>query len=218
MTKLGGSTEELNEGGLPGPSEPGIYNARLDEISTEDFTSNSDEVFENPFRIFFTLKDSEGNEYQFSHMEFAPREDEDETKIQNKANRLLHLVKEITGRNMKFNDEEWTDAIEKVKKALDQYCGKNSPELCVKILGNVYNGKARLQIPGYLPFIKRKEESDRLFISKNEKKKNEEYLKEIQDQPDKEEDDLVTGSNGTDDSIPDDQFGGEQAEDDDPFS
>lgn len=212
-----GSTKEVAEKasqqeGYPSITVPGVYSVMLGEVNNETRTTNNDKEIESPLELTFYHKDSEGNIYRYHHIEFKPREEDNQDKLERKRDRILYILDKVTNKDIKIDAESWEDFTSKVKAELDKFSGKNSPVLYIKLVGNVYNGNARLQFPNYYGgCLSRKDENKKPTVSKSEQKKNDEY-NQFQNsgggKPDKESDlpsDVGAGTDedlGSDDGLP----------------
>lgn len=216
---FGGSTGEAvkNDGSTyPAIKEPGVHEVKLVSVTNESYTTNNDKYLENPLQLEFYKKEGE-TIYRHNHMELQPREEDEESKVNNKIDRILYIVGKITGQDKNVQGETWKDFTDKVVSELKPYVENKSkrPELYLKLIGNVYNGRANLQIPGYKGFLERKDSGKMPTVSQKEQERNKEYINFNSGTPDKEEssDVPIAGQGGADEGVSDP----EQADDDLPF-
>jgi len=210
---FGGSTGEAvkdSSNNYPSIQQPGVHKGvKLVSVSNDSYTTNNDKYLENPLQLEFYKKEDE-TIYRHMHMELQPRESDEKSKTDNKVDRILYIVGKITQDNKEITGDTWEEFTSNVVKELEPFVNEkeNRPELFLKLVGNVYNGRANLQIPGYKGFLERVDSGSMPTVSKSEDQKNQEYLNFGSGSPDKEESaDLPDTGGGMDEGINDSEAG-----------
>lgn len=156
--------------------EPGIYeNVSLKEVKVEKTTKADGSEGKNILTFLFST--SKGD-HQHTEYEVDPTDIKAVSKMQNLSKRVGHIM-------TKFVSEEVVKGI--IANSFVEYATKvaqilnpvvNSvKDLEIKVVGNVYNGKATSGFPGYVPFISRKSSPSykRLQFTANENGQNKQY-------------------------------------------
>lgn len=144
-----------------------VSNYELTEIAGQD----------NVFSVEFELqgsdiKDQNVEGFIHSRLEFEPEGDE---KLQKAVDRIAYFAKKFAAEEdvMAIKGQNWRDYCSKMIQLLNAHNVKGA-EATIKVIGNVYNGKARVQSPKYPGWIST--DGKPLVFSKKEMEANAEYL------------------------------------------
>lgn len=130
-----------------GPAE--VTNIELKEIAGSD----------NNFVVTFSLlgEDSEGKQVTgsiYNRTEWAPTADTADDKVQNAIGRIAYFAAKFVPEEevLAVEGQNWRDYCSKIMQLLQKHevTGKGAN---IKVIGNVYNGKARVGSPKYAGWI-----------------------------------------------------------------
>lgn len=151
----------------------GIHDATLSKVSIDPFTDKSEKVWDV---IDFTFKGSQG---EFTIRSFNPDDDtDDEKKGKNQvyiSNLIAYILKKI--KNAEVEVPSTLSSFTELKNWAIAQLGTNymNIPLVIKLVGNVYNGKANVQVTKYFGWLERKDSGKLPIFSKGEEAKNLEY-------------------------------------------
>lgn len=174
------ASENATEGtGLSYLDMPYCGPAKIRDVSIEEINNTP-----NCFKVTFgdlNGTDVKGNDIKpgttHEHVEWKPDADTDDKKIQSRVDRIAYIAGKVAPKERveSISADSWDGYIAAVKELMEQ-AGYSSKQLYIKVLGNVYNGNARVRFPGYRDFLS--EEAD-LGFSAREQAENEKYLEAI---------------------------------------
>lgn len=168
----GGSYEGLSIASL----EPGIYeDASLVKVEVTKTTKQDGSEGKNIITFLFSTPKGD---HQHTEYEVDPTDAKAQSKMQNLSKRIGHIATKFVSEDVVKNIKatSFVDYGNQIANLLNAACGAVK-DLEIKIVGNVYNGKATSGFTGYPPFISRKSSPSykRLTFSANENKSNGEY-------------------------------------------
>lgn len=173
---------------------PGIYkDYELKEIKFENTTKADGSAGKEILTFLF---DGPQGPHQHTEYEIASDDPKVESKSANLFKRVGHIMSKFVPRATvdSFGGGDFKTLSNWVVNTLNPV--KAGVKVEIKVLGNVYNGEARSNFPGYPPFIARTGASDYkpLAFSANENTENRKYAEFQNATPDTEQD--VTSSGG----------------------
>lgn len=182
--KFGTSKAEIQDSGNASYlSMPYLGEARLASVFVEDIESKSGDVFPDVLKFQFKVlgEDVQGNDVKgqiVEKAEFPPREDDDQKKITNKTGRIGYIMKYFMPEEdvLINNVSSWREFADVVVKRFEKNSGYVDVPVKLKVVGNVYNGNANVQIPNYKGFLQGKDSESAITFSKNELSANREYI------------------------------------------
>jgi hypothetical protein len=166
--QFGGSSNEIKE---LSPLKPGIYKnivlAKVEALTTEGKDGKPGyEVLDFYF---------EGIGFNFLKRIFNPLKGEDQEKVgkaaKNASAIVLYIASKILNRDVNLPSVSTWDEFTTASIGLFKQ-GFNKELLQMKLVGNVYNGKARVDTTYYFGWLKRMDEGVELEFSKQEKEEN----------------------------------------------
>lgn len=189
--KFGTSKAEIQDSGNASYlSMPYLGEARLTSVVVEDIESKSGDLFPDVLKFQFKVlgEDVVGNDVKgqiVEKAEFPPREDDDQKKITNKTGRIGYIMKYFMPEEdvLINNANSWREFVDIVIKRFEKNSGYVDIPVKLKVVGNVYNGKANVQIPNYKGFLQGESSDSAITFSKNELSANREYI-QVQTVPD----------------------------------
>jgi len=106
----------------------------------------------------FELLGDDAKGLQHEHVIFEPQDSNDDERVDKMRTRVAYILKYFCGEEMALAAVNAATSFQglatNVKKALERTeASWKTKTVTGKILGSVYNGKARLDFPGYLGFI-----------------------------------------------------------------
>lgn len=179
-----------DSGGAPRLNYPYIGPARL--INVENQTIEGKDGTEYPNVLTFTFElggtdilDNNVRGQVVEKLEWAPREDDDAQKTQNKIDRIGYIAKYWLGEDKAaaISGNSWEEFINNVVdefKKLDDYTKK---VITLKVTGQVYNGTPSVNIPNYRGFISDDDSASQVTFSKKEIQDNNRYVAEMKSSP-----------------------------------
>jgi hypothetical protein len=189
--KFGVSKEAIQETGFaPQLKVPYVGEAKLTKVSRERLGANEQEGKEGFDTIVYSFALAGNNEVEknteYREVIFAPNADATEEQIESLITRTTYINKYWLGEEMAIRIsmvsgntllEVWDEFANNIVKAfsLTKY---TSNIVRIKVLGSVYNGKARLRMPGYKTGFISDDKSDHPLtsFSAKEDKSNREFL------------------------------------------
>lgn len=182
-----GNTKGKNTEGLSIPAlGPGIYSGySLNKVELTQTTKQDGSQGKDILVFHF---DGPQGPHQYTEFDVDPTDAKAESKRDNMSVRITHIM-------TKFIPKDQADAIggadfksyaANVVAALNPAITSQVKTLEIKVLGNVYNGKATSNFPGYPPFIAKVGAPDYkpLSFSDRERKANQEYNNFLSATPD----------------------------------
>lgn len=156
--------------------EPGIYeNVTLKEVKAERTTKGDGTEGKNILTFLFSTPKGE---HQHTEYEVDPTDAKADSKMKNLSKRVGHIMTKFVAEEVVkgITASSFQEYATKVAQILNPIA-PSVKDLEIKIVGNVYNGKATSNFPGYVPFISRKSGASykRLQFSANENSQNKEY-------------------------------------------
>lgn len=177
--KAGANYDGVSIANLP----PGIYKGfNLTEVKVDSATKADGTTGKRIITFLFTGPN--GQAHQHTEWEILATDNDAEKKADNLVLRIGHILRkfvspEVVAANVATT---WEQLTAWVMATLPQ--GFQTVSLDLKVLGNVYNGKATSAFPGYLPFVVKS--GDPLSFSAKETAANNEYYAFIAAKPDAE--------------------------------
>lgn len=131
-------------------------------------------------KFTFLVLDPDLKGVQHEHAIFEP-DSSDEEKVDKMRARVAHILKYFVGEEMALSAVNAATSFDNlgtnVTKALERTEAQwKDKEVSIKVLGSVYNGKARLDFPAYLGFIADEESAAALAWGRRELSDNAQYL------------------------------------------
>lgn len=183
--------EGMQDTGLNILTVPYLGPAKLSNVEVKEVGS-----VPNCLQFTFTLSgdDMEGNSVKginHQHVEWAPNDNDDAETKQKKVDRIAYIAGRIVPEEkvLGIQATTWVDYCKAVINLLEDHA-YSSRNLVIKVLGNVWQGKARVKFPGYNSFVTT-EDGKPLTWSANELKQNQEYLSALGAKPTAATDDAV---------------------------
>jgi len=191
-----GAKKGTNYEGLSIPSlEPGIHSVELVEVKKEKTTKASGE--EGRTILTFLYKTPEGLMHQQTEYDVLPTDKEPEKKADQMVARVGHIMtkfisRDIVDANSATDFNSYADWV--VASLGSAYKGIKDLEL--KIVGNVYDGKASTQIPLFPPYLARKSATGYkpLSFDAYQNKQNSTYNNFMNAKPDTEHNNVTSSS------------------------
>lgn len=182
--KFGTSKEEIQDSGNASYlSMPYLGEARLSSVVVEDIESKSGDLYPDVLKFQFKVlgEDVAGNDVKgqiVEKAEFPPRDDDDQKKITNKTGRIGYIMKYFMPEEdvLINNVSSWREFADVVVKRFEKNSGYSDVPVKLKVVGNVYNGNANVQIPNYKGFLQGEQSDSAITFSKNELAANREYM------------------------------------------
>ena len=143
-----------------------------------------DDCFVVSFDLLGTdIRDNDVSSLNHQHVEWAPNDQNDEDSIQAKVDRIAYIASTVVPdeKVVSVQATDWVDYCKAIIELMETYDYK-SKEVEIKVIGNVYKGKTKVNFPGYRNFITTPD-SKPLTFSASEQKKNEEYMKAVGSTP-----------------------------------
>ncbi len=150
---------------------PGIYTGELVGFKVERPKDNQGDWLKR--RMVFTFKEDEKNEVHV-HTEYEVSDDDAkaESKAVNLVKRVGHILSKFIDKDkLQQDNESFRDYALWVKDTLGE--AYKGVKIKFMIVGNVWDGKAKSDFPGYLPFVVKA--GDVLGFDNNHTKANKEY-------------------------------------------
>lgn len=151
-----GANKGTNYEGLSIPSlSPGIHEVELIDVKKEKTTRATGE--QGKTILTFTYKKADGTMHQHTEYDVLPTDKDAEKKAKEMTTRVGHVMtkfisKDIVDANASTTFEAYADWV--IASLGGSFKGVKDLEL--KIVGNVYEGKATTQVPLFPPFLARK--------------------------------------------------------------
>lgn len=174
------------------------------DVLVFQFVATDDEKFKG--------EDAEYDEVAFRKIEWPPRDRDLEepegggdSPFQNAVKRVVYISKYFLGEEtaLKVADFEaadphewWSKFRDRVISAFKEVDYSEKP-IRFKVVGNVYQGNARLQMPRYLGFISDENSDEPTSFNDGEKQDNREYISAVSETPDSSD----TFDDGGDDEL-----------------
>lgn len=153
---------------------PGIYKASLQSVEVKNI-ERKDGTIAAEKALVFSFNTTDGS---FQHIEYQPNDKSTDKSIENLKKRVKHIMLRFMSEEQTHmtanNWDEYTAAIISKMNA----AGYTEKDVWIKVIGNVYQGKANLQFPKYLGFIS---ESDNMQLSKAEVAGNAEWARTLEE-------------------------------------
>src|SRR5690625_77850 len=169
------SKDGMKDTGLSFLTTPYLGPAQLKEVALAEVNNTPDCL-----QWTFELKgeDDKGNDVsgiEHQHVEWAVNEQDDQESIQKKIDRIAYMTSTIVPEEkiQAIEAPNWKAYCHAIIELLQSH-GYTQRQLEIKVLGNVYNGKARVRFPGYNSFIKG-EGGKPLTLSPREREENAKY-------------------------------------------
>lgn len=177
---------------------PGIYeNYELSEVKSER-TTKADGTTGKQILTF--LFDGPNGQHQHTEYEVDVTDAKRESKEANLFKRVAHIMTKYVTRQVvdAGNFSNFTDLANWVVATLAPQTFKGV-KVSIKVLGNVYNGEARANFPGYPPFIARPGHAEykQLFFSDRENAENGRYFNHVNNATPDQEQNTSTSSTPT---------------------
>ncbi len=161
-----GAKEGTNLEGFSIPSLPwGIYEGvELVEVKKENTTKKDGTSGKDI--LTFLFKTSDGRMHQHTEYGVAPDEAKAAEKAEQMSTRIGHILTKFIARETvnAIQGATFNEYAQNVINTLGE-AHKGVKDLDLKIVGNVYQGEAKTQIPMFPPFIARKSRSDYKSLS-----------------------------------------------------
>lgn len=192
---FGASKSGNYDGGLSIPSlPPGIYHDV--ELEKVEFTKSTKKDGENGKNILTFLFKTPQGYYQRTEWEVLSEDKDAEKKAANLVKRVEHIMRQFVGvdvieSNPSTTFEQYGNWVVNILSPVI----KGVKDLEIKIIGNVWNGKATSDFPNYVGFIARKMRKTYkpLSFSAQEIAANKEYIDFISSRPDTENEGSTSG-------------------------
>lgn len=181
--KQGADTEGLSIASLP----PGIYKEMvLKTVKAEKTTKNDGTQGKNIITFLF---DGPQGAHQHTEFEVSDTDPKADSKKANLSKRVSHIMTKFIPKTAieSVMHENFEGYAAWVAATLNPSVTANK-KVEIKIIGSVYNGEARSNFPGYVPFVANPAQSEYkpLSFSANEIKSNDEYFNHVSGSPDTE--------------------------------
>lgn len=179
LPKIDVNTVDSNQ--LPTLSEPYVGPAAMIDYQNV-FIKNDGTVLSDTLVFQFKLP----NNLFFTHLEFSPREDEEQSKMANRLSRVAHILSRYHDKE-KIVDainkcDDWKGVVAVADKVLSS-TGREKRVVNIKVLGQLnLEGKPQLRFPGYVGFIA--DQDHPLSFSPKERENNAQYMRAITSAPD----------------------------------
>jgi hypothetical protein len=129
-------------------------------------------------------------EWEPREEDFIPSDPTKSSKAQNLMNRIAYMLSYYVGEEDALElcqmqgstiSEAWENLVDRVVSHMQTV--DHSRTIKGKILGSVYKGKERLDMPNYIGFLSDENSEVPVTFSRRDKKQNAEYLTSLQDTP-----------------------------------
>jgi len=129
-------------------------------------------------------------EWQPEEEDFVASDPSKSSKAQNLINRVAYMLSYYVGEEDAVAlaqmqgttvEDAWQNLVDNVVEAMDSV--DHSRTIRGKILGSVYKGKERLNMPNYIGFLSDENSDQPVTFGKRDKKQNREYLAALNDTP-----------------------------------
>lgn len=186
---FGTSKEDIQDSGNASYlNTPYLGDAVLSNVFVEDINSKSGDTYPNVLKFQFIVlgKDILDNDVKgqiVEKAEFPPRDTDTPDKIRNKTGRIGYIMKYFMKEEdvLISNVNSWAEFVDVVVKRFEKNGSYSSVPVRLKVVGNVYNGNANVQIPNYKGFLQGEDSMSAISFSNNEMKANREYIQAIQE-------------------------------------
>lgn len=191
-----------------GPLHPYVGKARLVDVNLDNPSRKDDAPSFDVIQFHFLLEEGDEAGMTFRHIEWDPQNDE--SKAENLANRVAHILANFVpiADKEKAKDwaeanavgETWDDFRETVYQIFNEKIGKAKysakDDLTIKILGSVPTqgkkaGKPKLAMPGYVGFVSDSRSKSQVAFSADEMQDNAKYEAALRRSPDDMEEEEV---------------------------
>lgn len=205
---FGPDSEDVQESQRkPEITYPYCGNGYLNDVFGDEYGDNDKKVLVFQFvgtdDEKFMGEDKEYDELAFRKVEWPPREQDLEepegggdSPFQNAVKRIVYIAKYFLGEETAIKladfeaptaDDYWEKLRARVISAFEDVNYSEKP-IRFKLVGNVYQGNARLQMPRYLGFMSDENSEEPVSFNDGEKQDNREFISAVSETPDSSED------------------------------